>query len=75
MKPALLISSVPEGIKLIDSFVGNPEDFELAVPETLLDLVGVSMAIITDRVLARGWQPDGFTQHPGYRLFRYKELE
>ena len=75
MKKAQPIASEQEGIQLVDSFVGNPENFELAVPKTLLDQVGINMAIITDRVLARGWQPDGFTQCPGYRLYRYKELE
>jgi hypothetical protein len=72
MKP---IASVKEGMELVDSFTGSPKEFELAVPEALLDSVGVSMALITDRVLRRGWQPDGFVQHEGYRLYRYKELE
>lgn len=75
MKPVEPITSVNEGMRLVDSFVGAPEDFLLAVPETLLDIVGINMALITDRVLARGWQPDGFTQHDGSRLYRYKELK
>jgi len=59
----------------VNSFAGLPEQFVLAVPEALLDPVGMNMALITDRVLARGWQPDGFEQHDGYRLYRYKVLE
>ena len=72
MKP---ITSVQEGVRLVDSFKGKAQEFVLAVPDSLLDSVGVNMAIITDRVLARGWQPDGFTQAKGHRIFRYKELK
>jgi hypothetical protein len=72
MKP---IASVEEGISLVTSFEGNVQDFELAVPDSLLDPVGINMALITDRALARGWQPNGFTQKQGYRIFRYKDLK
>jgi hypothetical protein len=64
-----------EALGLVDSFNGKPEDFQLAIAETLLDATGINIAIITDRILKRGWQPDGFTQEPGYRLFRYKKSE
>lgn len=74
MKPPKPITSVKEALGLIDSFVGKPEDFQLAVSEPLLDPVGINMAIIGDRILARGWQPDGYVQGPGYRLYRYREL-
>jgi hypothetical protein len=30
------------------------------------------MAIITDRVLQRGWEPNGFVQKNGYRIYLYK---
>jgi hypothetical protein len=65
------IASVDEGVRLVDSFQGKPEDFQLAVPDSLLDSSGMSMAVITDRVLARGWWPNGFVQEPGYRVYRY----
>jgi hypothetical protein len=69
------IASVEEGLHLVDSFIGNVQDFELAVPDSLLDPVGVNMALITDRALARGWEPNGFTQRQGYRILRYKEFK
>jgi hypothetical protein len=56
------IESVDEGAHLADSFAGPPEEFQLAVPDSLLDPVGVNMAIITDHVLKRGWEPNAFTQ-------------
>jgi hypothetical protein len=69
------IVSVKEGMDLVDLFTGSPREFELAVPDVLLDPVGISMALITDRVLRRGWQPNGFIQYEGFRLYSYKELE
>ena len=73
MKSLKPIGSVQEELKLVDSFIGNPEDFELAVPAALLDAVGINTAIITDRILRRGWQPDGFTQESGFRRYLYRE--
>jgi hypothetical protein len=68
------IASVQDALKLIDSFSGNPRDFELAVADALNDAIGINMAIITERILKRGWEPDGFTQESGYRLYKYKNL-
>ena len=66
------ISSASEGMAFIDSFAGLPEDFELAVPHGLLDPIGITVAMLTDRALARDWEPDGFTDEGGCRIFRYK---
>ena len=60
---------------LVDTFAGEPTEFQLLIPDALNDPVGVNMAIITDRVLARDWQPDGFTQEDGYRIYRYAPLD
>lgn len=69
------VATVHEAIALIDAHRGRPEDFLLPVSESLLDPVGVSMALVTDRVLARGWEPNGYEQQPGYRVYRYKAME
>jgi hypothetical protein len=71
MKP---ISSVQEGMQLIDSFVGGAEEFGLCVPCELLDPNGMNMAIITDRILAKGWLPKGFEQCQGSRIYHYKPM-
>ena len=72
MKP---VSSVQEAVTLVNTFQGKPTGFQLMMPDSLLDASGITMAIITDQVLARGWAPDGFTQGSGYRIYRYKELK
>jgi len=69
-----MIESVKQGMDLVDTFKGEASDFTLVVPDTLNDALGMNMAIITDRVLARGWQPDGYTQREGCRVYRYKYL-
>jgi len=66
------VKSVQEALTLIELFEGDAADFQLAIPEDLLDAVGINLALITDRILARGWQPDGFTQALGFRIYRYK---
>jgi hypothetical protein len=70
MKP---ISSVGEAQRIIRSFQGRPEDFLLPIAETLLDPVGINMAMITDGILAREWEPDGYIQQKGYRIYKYKK--
>ena len=45
------IASVEEGVRLIESFKGAPQDFQLAVPDGMLDPVGFNMAIITDHAM------------------------
>lgn len=69
------IEKIEEAEQLIESFEGRPEDFELPISDQLQDPVGISMAIITDSILKRGWMPDGFEQKEGYRIYHYKNAE
>ena len=55
----------------VDAFDGAPQDFALSIDESLLDPAGLSMALVTDRILAKGWMPDGVEPRDGYRVFRY----
>jgi len=38
------------------------------------DHMGVAMAAVLDAVLGRGFEPDGFEQRDGFRLYRYKMM-
>jgi hypothetical protein len=69
------VTSVEEALKLVDSFAGSPADFQLCIPDEFIDPVGWNMARITDRILARHWTPDGFSQAQGYRIYKYKAWE
>ena len=66
--------TVKDAIKVVEDFNGKPEDFELAICNSLLDPTGMNMAIITDKVLGKGMMPNGFEDKEGYRLFRYTAL-
>jgi len=68
------VSTVQDVLALIDDFHGPPEDFSLTISEWLFDPAGVHMALITDRILSRGWVPDSYEQCAGYRISRYKRM-
>lgn len=68
------IDSIEQARALIESFSREAEDFTLAISDELQDAIGLNMAIITDYILKKGWEPDGFSQHDGYRVYRYKPL-
>ena len=61
-----------EALSAINSFDGPPTEFELPIADELNDEVGFNMAILTDAIFARGWQPDGYEQGDGFRIYKYK---
>lgn len=66
------VTTIEEARRLIESFAGKPEDFELPIANELLDSLGGNMAIITDAILARDWEPAGYTEGKGCRIYRYR---
>ncbi|MEE9615034.1 MAG: hypothetical protein V3W31_08840 [Thermodesulfobacteriota bacterium] len=70
-----VVESIEEANAIIDAFTGNANDFELRVSDKLQDPAGINMTIITDTILSKGWEPDGFVQKEGFRIYSYKELE
>jgi len=71
MKPA---TTIEQAKALIESFKGTPEEFELPIAHALLDPVGINMAIINDAILAREWEPNGYTDADGCRIYKYKAM-
>lgn len=69
------VTTVQEAQALIEAHKGSAKDFRLCVSNDLLDPLGVNMAIITDSILARRWEPDGYTQGSGFRIYKYKAAE
>jgi len=69
------ITTIEEANRIIAEYQGAASDFRLPIADSLLDPVGINMAIITDTILAKGFEPDGFEQKDGYRLYKYKDLE
>lgn len=68
-------TDVHEAVNYVLGFKGRPEELELPISDSLQDPIGMYMALITDKILSRGWEPDGYEQKNGYRIYRYKEME
>ncbi len=68
-------TTLDEAITIVENYAGLAENLELAIADTLLDPAGMNMAIITDKILAKGFEPNGFQQKEGFRVYKYKELE
>lgn len=54
--------------------------FTLALSDNLTigakpDPMGLGMALVLDTILAKGFEPDGFQQESGYRVYRYKKIK
>ena len=48
------VRTTEEALNFIEQYEESPEDFSLPIPIRLLDNAGVAMAMITDRILAKG---------------------
>lgn len=70
MKP---VTTVAEAVTRVESYKGAAKDFLLPVADSLQDPVGMNMAIITDKILAKRFWPDGFEQKEGFRVYKYKD--
>lgn len=68
------ITAVEEARRIIQSYQGRPEAFRLSISDRLHDPVGMNMALITDSIVARNWEPDGYIQENGFRVYKYKVL-
>ena len=68
-------NDIEEVLKYGDEFQGRPEELELAISNALQDPIGINMALITDNILNKGWEPDGLEEKDGYRVYRYKEMK
>ena len=68
------VTTIAEAIRVVEEYQGAASDFQLPIADSLLDPVGMNMAIITDYILARDFMPDGFEQKDGYKLYKYKDM-
>ncbi len=68
------VKTIEQALDAINAYKGNPEDFRLRIPHELLDETGVTMAVITDKILELGWEMDGFHDTDRFRVFTYKEM-
>ena len=77
---AIIIATTEDGIRHLEAHPPSADRFELAVSESFTfagkpDKVGFGMALILRRILAMRYEPDGFEQKEGFRLYRYKRMQ
>ena len=54
--------------------------FQIAISDSFTfagqpDTMGAGMAVILDKILGLGYEPDGFDQKDGYKLYNYERVE
>ena len=52
-------TDVNAAIEYVLGFSGPPEALALPICDSLQDAIGLNMALITDKILGRGWEPVG----------------
>lgn len=72
MKP---FNNIQEAADYVESFEGEASKLKLPLSDELTDPLGINMALITDKILAKGWEPDGYEEKEGYKVYMYKEME
>ena len=66
-----------KAVEFVRSMAIDGSSFELAVDDGMTvagqpDTIGAGMAVVLDACLARGFEPAGFEQHDGHRVYKYK---
>jgi hypothetical protein len=70
MKP---FTDVKAALEFAKSFQGSAREFQLPIDDSLQDPIGLNMALVLDYLLTREWEPDGYEQKDGDRIYRYRE--
>lgn len=65
---------VESAVEYIRSFKGKAEELNLPISDGMNDQFGMNMAIVTDAILEKGFEPNGFKQMKGYRVYVYNAL-
>jgi hypothetical protein len=66
-------TDIQAALEFVASYRGSARELRLPIDDSMQDPVGMNMALILDAPLAREWEPDGYEQMDGYRVYRYKE--
>jgi hypothetical protein len=76
----MIIFSAEEGLKYLNTLKPLSGSFQLAISDLFTfsgqpDTMGAGMAVIVDKIFGFGFEPDGFEQRDGYKLYKYKEMD
>lgn len=62
-------------LRAVEMHDGSAADCVLVVAESLHDAAGLHIALLTDRILAKGWEPASVECFDGFRIYRYCTME
>jgi hypothetical protein len=65
------INDIKEAVRIVEEYEGAAGDFKLPISDSINDAIGINMAIVGDAILAKGWEPNGFIQKDGFRIYLY----
>jgi hypothetical protein len=76
--PGPIVNSVEEGIAYLKTNAPSDSAFELDISDAFTfkgkpDSIGAGMAVLLDKILGAGYEPNGFEQKPGFKIYRYKK--
>ena len=70
MKP---FTEIEAALEFVKSFRGSEKELRLPIDDSLQDPIGLNMTLLLDRLLERDWEPAGYEQMSGYRIYRYRK--
>lgn len=75
-----IIQSAEEGLAYLETYQPTRDFFQLAISDSFTfagqpDTMGAGMAVMLDKILGLGFEPNGFDQKDGYKLYKYKTME
>jgi len=78
--PDTIIKTAEEGIKQLEAHPPSGATFQLTISDSFTfdgkpDTMGAGMAVLLDKILAAGYEPDGFEQKTGFKIYKYKKTK
>jgi hypothetical protein len=76
----MIFKSAEEVLAYLETIQPTGGQFQLAISDSFTfagqpDTIGAGMAVMLDKILGLGYEPEGFDQKDGYKLYKYKQME
>ncbi len=78
-EPQIIFREADEALEFVRPLVVEDDSFAIAIADDMTitgqpDPIGAGIAAILDVILRKGFEPDGYDQNDGYRLYKYKRM-
>jgi hypothetical protein len=76
----MIFKSAEEVLDYLETNQPIGGQFQLAISDSFTfagqpDTIGAGMAVMLDKILGLGYEPKGFDQKDGYKLYTYQQME